>query len=117
MAASEDDLVRLASDLLDARASAPVFISIDGRTVAPTLVGRAVRGLVDARLAAGGGAPVEVALSDVTEHVLAWGSVVLAEDAAARLIDALAAEGWLEVVRRDGRRLWLRLSPLAGEAP
>ncbi|MBX3467840.1 MAG: hypothetical protein KF878_13230 [Planctomycetes bacterium] len=115
MAASEDDLVRLASDLLDARASEPVFISIDGRTVAPTLVGRAVRGLVDARLAAGGGAPVEVGLDEVTEHVLAWGSVVLSEEVAAGLIDALAAEGRLEVARREGRRLWLRAAP-AGDA-
>lgn len=121
---SPADLVRMASDLLDAEATEPVFISIDGRTVAPTLVRRAARALLDARLAAAAGDPAQVAaagsageaatgpvrveLAEVTEHVLAWGSVVLSEALAAELIMALAAEGWVEVVRREARALWLR---------
>ncbi len=112
------DLVRLASDLLDAEASDPVFISIDGRTVAPTLVRRAVRTLLDARLASsassgpegGEAAPVRVGLDEVTEHVLAWGSVVVSEEVAADLVQALADEGHVALVRREPRGVWLRVA-------
>jgi hypothetical protein len=109
------DLVRLASDLLDAEASDPVFISIDGRTVAPTLVRRAVRTLLVARLAASASsgpedeaAPVRVGLDEVSEHVLAWGSVVVSEAVAADLVQVLADEGQVAVVRREPRGVWLR---------
>lgn len=114
------DLVRLASDLLDAEAAEPVFISVDGRTVSASLVRRAVRRLLDARLAAAattlattssgadaGLEPVRVALTDVAEHVLAWDSVVLSEALAADLVLTLAGEGWVDLVRREERAVWL----------
>lgn len=113
------DLVRLASDLLDAEPAAPVFISIDGRTVAPTLVRRAVRTLLEARLAgAPEGQAVRVELSEVTEHILAWGSIVLSEALAADLLLALAADGAVQVARREPRAMWVRsASPAAPAAP
>lgn len=108
-----DDLVRMAADLLGAEES-EVFISIDGRTVPGSRVRREVRALLEARLLAAEGqdaATVDVPLSDVTERVLAWGSIVLSEDAAARLVHQLAGEGWVEVVRADRRDVRLRRGP------
>jgi hypothetical protein len=114
------DLVRLAADLLEAETADAPFISIDGRTIAPSLVRRAVLSWVDARLAPTTGdarvdvlvEPLRLEASDVTEHVLAWGSVVLSEPQALGLVDDLVAEGALEVASREPRaRLLRRASP------
>ena len=123
---SDHDLVRLAADLLGAEAATPLFISIDGRTVAPSLVRRAVLACLEARLAPATGdarvdalaAPTRVEASDVTEHVLAWGSVVLSEAQAGDFVDALARDGAVEVVAREARA-WLvrRAPPPVGDAP
>jgi hypothetical protein len=108
-----DDLVRLAADLLGAEQS-EVFISIDGRTVPGSRVRREVRALLEGRLTAAevqGAATLDLPLSDVTERILAWDSIVLSEAAAARLVHQLADEGWVEVVQADRRDLRVRRGP------
>jgi hypothetical protein len=115
------DLVRLAADLLEAETAEPLFISIDGRTVAPSQVRRAVLACLDARLAPTTGdprvdglaAPAQVEASDLTEHVLAWGSVVISEAQAEDLVDALARDGVVEVVSRQARAWLVRRAPPA----
>lgn len=110
---ADDDLVRVAADLFGAERS-EVFISLDERTVPGSRVRREVRALLEARLllAESAGAPsVDVPLSDVGERVLEWGSIVLLEDMAARLVDEVAAEGWVLVERADPREVRVRRGP------
>lgn len=110
---ADDDLVRVAADLLGAE-QGEVFISIDGRTVPGSRVRREVRALLEDRLltaAASGEGAAEVPLSDITERVLAWGSLVLAEDVAARLVADLAGEGWVAVDRADRGLVRVRHGP------
>lgn len=117
------DLVRLAADLLQAETADPVFISIDGRTIAPSHVRRAALACVEAQLAPTTGdagvdalvPPARIDAAAVTEHVLAWGSVVLSEAQALDLLDDLGREGALEVVSRDERARLVRRA--TGGAP
>lgn len=120
MSDAAHDLVRLAADLLEAETTPPVFISIDGRTIAPSLVRRAVLACVEELVAPSTGdarvdtlvPPARIDGSDLTEHVLAWGSVVISEAQALGLVDELAAEGALEVVSGEPRaRLVRRAAP------
>jgi hypothetical protein len=112
-AMSDDELLRMAHDLLAGEASEPVFISLDGRTLEPSRVRRAVRALVEERLR---DAPeVDLHLSDITERLLEWGSLVVSEDVARALVQDLAREGWVEVLVSGARAVRVRAG--AGPSP
>lgn len=103
----DDDLVGLAARLLGAEAAAPIYVSVDGRTVDPTHVRACARRFVEERLVRAcdplGLRSVEVRHDELVDAIFTWGSLVIDEPRAAALVDEVAAEGHAVLVdRADG---------------
>jgi hypothetical protein len=118
-----DDLVGFAARMFDAEAAAPIYVSVDGRTVDATHVRACARRFVEERLVRAcdplGLRSVEVRHDELVDAVFTWGSLVIDEARAAGLVDEVAAEGHAVVDgRSDGATLVKRApSTRAGPAP
>lgn len=114
-----DPLVDLWAETLGAAPSAPIYVSVDGRTVEPSRLEAAIRRLLDDRLVKLcdplGVKVASVDLDDVCEAALATCDVVLDRGQAQGVIDALEAAGHVVVVARRGGLVELR--PGRGPAP
>lgn len=107
-----DPLVDLWAETLGAAPSAPIYVSVDGRTVEPSRLEAAVRRLLDDRLVKLcdplGVKVAQVDLDDVCDAALATCDVALDRGQAQGVIDALEAAGHVLVVARRGGLVELR---------